>query len=351
MPCPAGFNDLDGIGANRVDAINRLVNAGIMTASGTSTFSPLASVTRAEMALWLVNFMALVTGEQSEINVTVEKTGEYLLELDGEEVAEEYFADSRSSQARHVDSAIGVAYELGITVGYNDLTFQPNRNVSRQEMASFITRTLAHTNLRPADLTSQAAGNPDDGYDIQVSLRDADFVPVPNEPVDLFGTGYPDDAFDADGVCVRRFVVELQPSFTPCEIDAGDQVTDDGGNAQYDTLLSGLDPEETNVECGTMLATNGVYPAGDPVGSDADDTSWSWTGDLKDEVDEDTDLFETVLVSPFRRQPKPKPHHAEISGGLSSLKKNQQEARFGQVVEYTVQLHAIPKKPYLGSYG
>ena len=350
----AGFNDLDGIGADRVDAINRLVNAGIMTGRTETTFDPLSSVSRAEMALWLVNFMAVSTGDTSPVNVTQEKAGTYLLELNvagtTSEVAEEYFSDSRATQPRHVDSAIGVAFEMGITTGYSDLTFKPNRLVSREEMATFIARTLAHTNLRPADLTSQASGNPDEGYDIQVSIRDADFVPVPNKPVDLFGTAYPDDAFDGDGVCVRRFVIELQPSFTPCEIDAGDQVTDDDGNAEFDTLLAGPDPEETTVECGTVLADNGVYPAGDAVGSDSDDTTWAWNGDLKDEVDEDTDLFETVLVSPFRRQAKPKPHHAEISGGLDS-KKNQQEARFGQVVNYTVQLHALPKKPYLGPMG
>ena len=62
-PSDAGFTDLDGIGANRVDAINRLVNAGIMTASGDDTFSPLASVSRAEMALWLVTFIDLISDD------------------------------------------------------------------------------------------------------------------------------------------------------------------------------------------------------------------------------------------------------------------------------------------------
>ena len=40
------------------------------------------------------------------------------------------------------------------------------------------------------------------------------------------------------------------------------------------------------------------------------------------------------------RQP-PKPHHAEVAGGLD-LAKHQLEAKFGQIVNYTLQLHAHP---------
>ena len=53
----ADFTDLDGLDSGRVDAINGLVNAGIMTGTGDDTFSPGAHVTRAEMALWLVSFI------------------------------------------------------------------------------------------------------------------------------------------------------------------------------------------------------------------------------------------------------------------------------------------------------
>ena len=53
----AGFTDLGNTAANMVNAINRLVNAGIMTGTSDDTFSPEAGVSRAEMVLWLANFM------------------------------------------------------------------------------------------------------------------------------------------------------------------------------------------------------------------------------------------------------------------------------------------------------
>ena len=42
--------------------------------------------------------------------------------------------------------------------------------------------------------------------------------------------------------------------------------------------------------------------------------------------------------------PRLKPDHAEVTGGLDA-KKNQLEARFGQTVTYTLQLHADPEEP------
>jgi hypothetical protein len=234
---------------------------------------------------------------------------------------------------------------LGITIGYADHTFRPSRAVSRQEMATFITRTLAHTNTRPAGLVSQARGNRFEGYDIQVSLRDADFAPLPNTPIDAFGTNYPDDVFDAaDGSCDGRFTIGLQPSFTACEIDPGDIVTDDFGNVEYiaDPPDIGIDP--ILVACGTTSEAEGAtddFPAGDPARFDEAHSSWAWTGNLSDEVDEDTDLVQTVVFADSRRPRALPPYNAEVGGGLDP-RKNQLEARMGQVVEYTVQLLADP---------
>ena len=230
----AGFTDLDGIGADRVDAINRLVNAGIMTGSGNNTFSPLASVTRAEMALWLVNFMVGTTSSDDVLNVKRNPNdGRYSIEDTGTSETiggGSYFGDSRATQPGHVDSAISAAFELGITTGYSDSTFKPSRTVSRQEMASFIVRTLAHTNARPVGLTAQRAGN-----DIQVSMRDAEFEPVVNEPVDVFGTAFVEDAFaDRDGSCVMRYITRLDIGSTACVIDVLDLLTDGYGNAGFD---------------------------------------------------------------------------------------------------------------------
>ena len=166
-----------------MDAINGLVNAGIMTGTGNNTFSPNAHVTRAEMALWLVRFVDAISDD-----VTLEDTGEYTLE--NADAPHDSFDDSLVSQPIHVHRAISVAFELGITYGYSDLEFKGHRLVSRAEMASFITRTLGHTNLRPKGLTAQSSGT--DTLSIQVSARNGDWEPVDNEPVEVFGSTAPD---------------------------------------------------------------------------------------------------------------------------------------------------------------
>ena len=146
-------------------------------------------------------------------------------------------------------NAIYTAFELGITTGYSDGTFKPDRSVSRQEMASFIMRAMAHTNLRPAGLSGQRSGNATDGYTIQISMRDADFATVSNVPVDVFSTGWPEAAFDADGACVVypfERVTDVQPSVAPCAIDAGDRVTDSDGNTEFERDANGAGGDESD---------------------------------------------------------------------------------------------------------
>ena len=325
----AGFADLDGIGADRVDAINRLVNAGIMTASGESTFSPLAHVSRAEMALWLVTLVDLTSDD-----VTLDPvSGEYVI-AGVDAMNADSFNDSLVSQPIHVHRAINAAFELGITTGYSDLEFKGDRLVSRQEMATFIIRTMSHTNARPAGLTAQRNGD-----DIEVALRGADFAPIVNAPVDVFATGYPADAFDEDGECTR-FALDISPGTGACEIDNLDVVTDSDGNAYFDATEADVsDAEDTMVACNVGITGSGLYPSGDPVGSVADLTIWAWTGELEDEVDEDTDLVEVVEFSKFSRAGSDPATIALASGGLDgSAGTNQQEAEFGDTVTYTIQL-------------
>ena len=250
------------------------------------------------------------------------------------------FPDVYTTQPAHVGSAIGAAFELGITTGYSDGTFKPDRAVSRQEMATFIARTLAHTDTRPAGLTSQARGNERDGYDIRVSVRDADFRPVPNTPIDVFWTTKPEDAFDRDGFCDTDSVMSLFPGREACVIDVSDLLTDADGNAEFAKPGPGTGPDVPADDKRTcIVGGSGNQPAAEP---DPDHFSWAWTGELDDEVDDFTDLAATVVVSDLMRprQP-PKPHHAEVTGGLDPGK-HQLEARFGQIVNYTLQLHAHP---------
>ena len=346
-----GFSDIGDLGGDRQAAINRLVNAGIVTGRTGTAFDPHAAATRAEIALFLVNFAALATD-------AVERTddGLYMVANPAEDpdddtddyLALDHFPDAYLTQPAHIDSAIGAAFELGISIGYSDSTFKPDRAVSRQGMATFIARTLAHTDTRPAGVTSQARGNARDGYDIRVSVRDADFRPVPNTPVDVFWTTKPQNAFRArDGSCDAGSVMSLPPSRKACVIDVSDLVTDFDGNAEFATPGPGTGPDETVDEpvdgrpyC--IVGGSGSELAVGPAPVEDEHSSWAWTGELDDEVDGETDLVATVVVSDLLRPPQPpKPHHAAVTGGLDPGE-HQLEAKFGQIVNYTLQLHAPP---------
>ena len=335
----AGFTDLGDTAADRVNAINRLVNGGIMTGSGDDTFSPEAAVTRAEMALWLVNFMVRATNASSPYNVHPSMTGYEITPQDAAgPITPDHFPDARQTQPAHVDSAISVAFELGITAGYGDNEFKGHRAVTRAEMATFITRTLAHTNVRPSGLTAQhtvtgSGANREAG--IQVSLRDANFAPVANEPIDLFRSYYPDSAFRSDRTCEPRYVQFVRPSLSACEIDRGDTTTEADGNREYTATM--LDAEgEGTVTCGTTA--NPIRFAEATVSPTA---FWVWTGALEDTVDADTELVRVEGVPDADRMGGQHPHHANVSGGLNSTT-NQREARMGTNVRFNLQLQADP---------
>ena len=157
-------------------------------------------------------------------------------------------------------------------------------------------RTMGHTNLRPAGLTSQSTD-----HDTRVSVRDADFVPIGDVRTEVFTTNFPDDAFNANGACIGRFVTEQGSSFEACEIDQGDVLTDgDTGNA----LWEGVGLERGNhliIVCSAGRAPMFGDPAEDNEyrfmagtrGSDTDYTIYAWSSSIGDEANAD-DLFKSV---------------------------------------------------------
>ena len=338
----AGFTDLGDTDDNWVNAINRMVNGGVMTGTSDDTFSPGAAVTRAEMALWLANFMVVATSNDTALNVTKDREGIYTITrpaptstsavIRTDDLIDDHFVDARLSQARHIDSAISAVYELGIAAGYGDDEFKGHRLVSRQEMATFITRTLGHTNVRPVGLTAQLNLGSEGG--IQVSMRTADFAPVANEPIDLFRSYFPSSAFKADGSCELRYVTPVDtPRHTTgdaCEIDRNDTVTDDDGNQDYTATALTDSGEGSRVMCGTGFDI--------AAATEADAVYWVWTGVLGDTVDADTELIRVEGVAPPSQMPLAAPHHAGVTGGLDS-DMNQHEAQMGDTVTFTLQLH------------
>ena len=337
-----GFTDIGDASDERRSAINRLVGAGIMfgdTATSfdppsTTSFGPSDEVTRWEMAMFLFAFLdhALdsVHVDQLPASVDGDGTGIELKVVDGNGTApvDDYFRDARRETPAHVDERISAIYELGVTTGTNNQvgeqgTFNPNANVTRDQMASFILRSLNHTNLRPAGVSAQQTDD-----ETQVSVRDADFKPIPDERVEIFETNDPDVAFDDDGECVGRYTIGFDDrDGRECHIETGDLQTDGDGNASY--RIGNAAANATTIQCANAGGTTGNYTLMAGAGG-SDYIAWAWTGNIGDEVDEDTDLAEVEQANVLTRRTQAT--KAIVSGG------NPDTLKMGETLTYTIQL-------------
>ena len=322
------FSDVSDDNVHAGD-INCIAAYGITVGMGDGTYAPDANVTAYEMGLFVQRAADLMGADGEEVlagvmlsdHVTRLEMAQLMFRLvddidddvrinpaDGQiqsyndatdtwDVVNDFFADAKAQVPIFESQVVGAAYELGITRGTKgdgtmvstpNSTFEPFANVTRAQMASFIARTLDHSNLRPEGLSVQRNSN----LDTMVSLRDGDFAPIEDARIDVFSALYPDDAFDEDdGECEGRFVKDETDSFNICEIDRDDHLTDDEGNVEL-TLSSDSDPITAACTVGT----------GDPLAfttaaGSAGRTVWAWTGDLTDEVDEDTVLQELEDVA------------------------------------------------------
>ena len=302
------FTDVGNLNDETRDAINLLVTNGIATAASSRTFEPYEIVDRAEMALLLTRFL-----DAAGSVVTFNSAGEVLLDADGDGVQTEpddYFKDARDEVPVTTDQAISAAYELGITRGAVptpavgtaqpglDFFYRPRGSVTRGQMAAFITRTLSHTLARPKGISAQY-----DGSEIRVSLRDDDFEPVDDAPIDMFFTETEEAnrAFTSRRECAD---VEFVDGAYLCEIDDSDLTTDNDGEVS-------LTVPET-------------------VSDGTDTTVWVWTGRDGDEVDRDTELFRLDIKPSEQARGATK---AKISTAFRGSK-----AKFGSTITFTVQL-------------
>ena len=252
-PTDQGFRDLEGISPRTRDAINVMAILEIMDGYTFSEFRPYVYVTRQDMAAHLDGFLQ------------VSEPGPGSVDIGDVRPDDNVFDD--------LDSVLGFAYqpilrmyELGITNGTTPNTFSPNGLVTRGQAAAFITRTLSHTNLRPAGVTIQVDAHEvhDDGdMNILVSIRDSQFQPVWDEYVDVFSATDPDRAFNSAGACTNH--PQAVSADDPCVIDGAEELTDSDGNA-----------------------TLSVVPGDEP------ETFWAWTGDEGDEFDEDRTDFARI---------------------------------------------------------
>ena len=221
------FDDIDDThhpdGAAAVGAVTA---AGIITVDGT-TFNRSAVVTRADMAVFAANFLAVAS---PVVTLSPDKT--YLLGPD-RQPPDAVFCDTADLDGRTV-SAIDAIYELGVTKGrgtgvgecVNAVIYDPSAVVTRAHLAAFLTRALGHTNARPAGVSAQIHNNT-----ATVSIRDTNHQPVAFLPVDIFWTpaAAGGEALTSGG-CARHAVPAA--GAVACSIDDKDPHTDTAGNVE-----------------------------------------------------------------------------------------------------------------------
>ena len=296
------FGDIDELGEDRQAAIESLASNGIMAGRSDMAFAPHADITRAEMAVALVNLVDMSSDAVSKDAMT----GLFVLGASNAQ-PNDTFTDAYTMTSQPVNNAISVAYELEIATGYDDGTFRPNDSVARKNMASFIARTLAHSNARPVGLSAQVSNG-----SITVSVRGADFAPEVNQAIDAFKIPAVQEAkaFKDDGTCSSRTSMIMGEGATKCEIDGADPVTQSDGNV--------------------TLAALGADEIGEGL------TVWVWAGEIGDKFGSTTDASE-VSVMPSAAAAVT----AASATVTNDLAKGATKVHYGSAITVTIQLMGV----------
>ena len=213
-----GFTDLDFGSA----AVNQLAELGIVEGTSSTTFDPYGPVVRSKMALWLARFLSAAP------------TGPGGADIDEVEPDDDHFTDL-SSVDFETRTAVRKIYEMGVTSGTSAFTFSPAEEVTRGQMAVFISRMLAHTHARPAGLTIQAiepALSGDSDVTVSLSYRDGNHQPRAARLVDVFASTNPEEAFDDSGRCTGH--VSPIGLGRACVVDSSDSMTSPSGYVRID---------------------------------------------------------------------------------------------------------------------
>ena len=285
----AGFTDVSSTSFAK-DDIDCIKYFGVTDGTSATTYSPGDSVTREQMALFLIraagpsgitvpaassqgftDISALPQGSQDAINqlaalgiskgtstttyspgdsVTREQMALFLARYSDKAVEGPGGTEPKDVAApTHVvftdianvineaHTAILDLFYMGVTTGATATTYDPSGTVTREQMAAFINRTLNHTNTRPAGVVIQTNAADTGGFGAQtpalsVTHRDSAFLPVPNTLIDVFRfeTATNKPAFNADGTCPAGSVNVVTAVGTKCTIDLVDFTTTGSGN-------------------------------------------------------------------------------------------------------------------------
>jgi len=260
-----GFTDIGGYSAAIQTAINQLAQLGVTQGTTATTYSPDDNVTREQMAMFVERLLgktaigpngAAVSSASALTTIgTVETQNAYnYTDIDGAGITFEGH------------EAIEELYNLGVP-GHDKTvtTFGPATAITRDEMATWLTNAMGHTNARPAGLTieySKKSGFANDPT-VNVSYRDANFDGVAGQAVDMFSwvssaTLGNTSPFLADGTCkLNSNVSLLGSSLTKCYTDVGDSTTNSVGNIALATSATAPGTASLNIYAWTGTSGTG----------------------------------------------------------------------------------------------
>ena len=246
------FTDISNVSEKAQEAISQIYQLGITIGATTTTYAPSRNVSRGEMALFLsrlMNLMEPLRDGRDYYGYVPEDVDDNVSRHD----IDSTFRDLQEVRVTLFD-AITQLYELGVAGGLDGSTiiYGPTEDMSRAAMAEFMAGILDHSNLRPEGVNIQVAPpNGLDNFDItmMISVRDAAFAPVDNQPVDWFYAAGEDGGLDR-GVCDDDLI---QPNSADCVWDEDD---DDETNREGNIFEDGI--EATEGETMTFYAWIGL---------------------------------------------------------------------------------------------
>lgn len=225
-----GFTDTGSLSQEALIAINQAVATGLTEGRTSTKFDPHAAVTRAEMAVWVDNFLTLATPGPLGRAGTKNMSHVEPLRGDGGD-----FADIQTLD-KSIYDAVRRLYLLAVTTGITDTIYSPSAPVTRAQMASFITRALDHTMARPAGLSVQLHQSTflrdSSSPTLYISMRDENHRPIVEQRFNVMVVETKDinKAFKSDGTC------DTDSGFfknaEACTI-ADDYLTDTASNFEY----------------------------------------------------------------------------------------------------------------------
>ena len=177
-----GFTDISGYSAAIQTGINQLKQMGVTTGVTATTYDPDSNVTREQMSMFVERLLGKTAVGPSGATVSSDDALTTNISMDGSDADAYNYTDIDGAGITFEGhNAIEELYNLGV---YGHLkattTFSPAADITRADMATWLTNALGHTNLRPAGVNIQLSKN--SGFanapTASATYRDSSHAPV-----------------------------------------------------------------------------------------------------------------------------------------------------------------------------